>query len=129
MKTELTNSVHCYLDGARGQYIPRDFARATLRSAISGVKPEDLDYLARGPGGVLDEELPLAEGEPERGEFYWDTWSDVLDNAILTDPETGLKFRLWQDDNLFLVPIDWEWNDKTQGFESPAIARAEGRDA
>ena len=115
----LARGVHCYLDGARGQYIPRDFARDTKRDCISGVKPEDLDYLARGPGGCLDEDKTLADGETVRGEFYWDTWDDVCDNAVLTDPISGNKFRLHQDGDLFLVPEDWEFNEDTGGFEPP----------
>lgn len=67
MQTKLTKSVHHYLDGARGQYIPRDFARDTKRECISEVKAEDLDYLARGPGGCLDDDQSLAEGETVRG--------------------------------------------------------------
>lgn len=94
MKTQLTKSVHCILDGASGQYIPKRFAREFDRACLSGVKAEDLDYLARGPGGCLDDDETLADGETVRGEFYWDTWQDVLDNCILTDPDTGNRFRL-----------------------------------
>lgn len=117
---KLSESVHLYLDGARGQYIPRDFARDTKRECIEGVKAEDLDYLARGPGGCMDEpDLPLLEGESVLGEHYWDTWQDVCDNAIVVDPESGNRFRLHQDDSLFLVPEHWEWNDDIDGFEPP----------
>lgn len=115
----LTESIHCYLDGARGQYIPRDFARSTKRDCIEGIKAEDLDYLARGPGGCLDDDKTLADGETVRGEFYWDTWVTVLDNAILIDPDSGLRFKLHQDDDLFLVPEDWEWNEESNGFRRP----------
>lgn len=111
--------MHCFLDSARGQYIPRDFARSVNRAALSGVKTEDLDYLARGPGGTQDEDQTLAEGETERGEFYWETWETVCDNAILTDPISGHAFRLYQDGDVFLVPQDWEWNEDTNTFEEP----------
>jgi len=120
MKTKLTEGVHCFLDSARGIYIPRDFARSIRRDCIAGVKPEDLDYLAKGPDDCLDDpDEPLAEGETWRGEFYWDTWTDVCDNAIVTDPESGLKFRLHQDGDLFLVSADWEWDDNEQKFIPP----------
>lgn len=115
----LSESVHHYLDDSRGQYIPRDFARGTRRECIEYDKPEDLDYLARGPGGCLDEDSTLAEGETIRGEFYWDTWQSVLDNAILVDPDNGNRFRLYQDGSLFLVPEDWDWNEDTESFEPP----------
>lgn len=118
MKT-LTKSVHCYLDSARGQYIPRDFARETKRECIEGVKAKDLDYLARGPGGVLDEDQTLTEDETERGEFYYDTWETVCDNAIVVDPESGNRFRLHQDSDLFLVPEEWEYDEDSQSFRAP----------
>lgn len=44
-------SVQLLFDGAHGQYIPKRFAREIKRESIDGVKAEDLDYLARGPGG------------------------------------------------------------------------------
>lgn len=119
MKTQMRNEVSCYLDGARGQYIPRDFARDTKRECIEGVDAKDLDYLALGPGGCLDECKELQEGETVRGEFYWDTWQTVMDSAIVVDPDSGLRFKLHQDDSLFLVPEDWEWNDELETFEPP----------
>jgi hypothetical protein len=117
----LTESIHCYLDGASGQYIPKRFARETKRECIEGVKPEDLDYLSRGPGGCLDDDDSLAEGESVRGEFYWDTWQTVLDNAIVIDPHSGIRFKLWNTDNgdIFLVPESWEWDDTTDTFIRP----------
>lgn len=115
----MTESVHCYIDGASGQYIPKRFAVETKRECIEGVKPEDLDYLARGPGGCLDDDETLTEDESVRGEYYWDVWQDVLDNAVLLDPESGLRFRLHQDDSLFIVPESWEWNDGKEEFERP----------
>lgn len=115
----LSQSIHCYLDGASGQYIPKRFARETKRECLEGVKATDLDYLARGPGGCLDDDETLSDGETVRGEFYWDVWQDVLDNAILVDPDSGNRFKLYQDDSVFLVPEDWEWNDDINGFEPP----------
>lgn len=115
----LSKSVHCYLDGARGQYIPRDFARDTKPECIEGVESSDLDYLKRGPGGVLDEELPLDPSESVRGEHYWEVWETVLDSAILTCPESGNRFRLHQDDSLFLVPEDWEYDEASESFRPP----------
>lgn len=116
---KLTESVHHYLDGASGQYIPKRFARETKRECILNVKAEDLGYLARGPGGCQDDDETLTEGETIRGEHYWDVWQTVLDNAILLDPESGLRFKLHQDDSVFLVPEHWEWNDDINGFEPP----------
>lgn len=116
-----------FLDSARGQYIPRDFARTVKRDAVSGIDLKDLDYLAHGPGGCLDESETLQDGETERGEFYWDTWQTVLDNCTLTD-DKGNRFTLYQDGDLWLVPADWEWIESLQTFgpaESESLVRFE----
>lgn len=124
----LREQVHHYLDDARGQYIPRDFARDTKRECISGVESADLDYLARGPGGCLDEDQSLAEGETVRGEWYWDTWQTVCDNAILTCPDTGNRFRLHQDGSLFLVPENWEFDEATETWRAPQSGSEESEE-
>lgn len=118
-KNSLTEGIHCWIDGASGQYIPKRFAVETKRECIACVSQEDLDYLARGPGGCLDDDETLVEGESVRGEHYWDTWQTALDNAIVTCPVSGRKFRLYQEDSLFIVSEDWEWSDDTETFERP----------
>jgi len=120
-------SIQLFLDSARGQYIPRDFARSVKRDAVSGIDLKDLDYLALGPGGCLDECETLQEGESERGEFYWDTWQTVLDNCLITD-DKGQEFKLYQDGDLWLVPNDWEWIQQLETFapaESETLIRFE----
>lgn len=119
MKTKNSSpSVQCLFDEASGQYIPKRFAREIKRTAISGVKESDLDYLARGPGGCLDDSTELTEGESVRGEYYWDVWQTILDNAVITD-EDGNEFKLDQDGSVFLVPLEWEWDDATESFRHP----------
>ena len=116
-----------FLSDARGQYIPRDFARSVKREAVSGIDTKDLDYLALGPGGCLDEATELQEGESERGEFYWDTWQTVLDNCLLTD-DKGNEFKLYQDGDLWLVPNGWEWIEQLETFgpaEGESLVRFE----
>lgn len=111
-------SVKLLFDGASGQYIPKRFAKEIDRKAISGVKTEDLDYLAIGPGGCLDDDDSLTDGESVRGEYYWDTWQTVLDNAILTDTD-GNKYRLEQNDDVWLIPIDWEYCEEKDCWRQP----------
>jgi hypothetical protein len=45
-----------------------------------------------------DDKLELSEG-PDN-EYYWDTWSNVLDYATLKD-DNGHVWRLWQDGDLW----------------------------
>jgi len=88
-----------YADSARGIYIPQHFAESVDRSCVSGIDLSDLDLLAEGPG-IAD----CSQG-------YWDIWNDVEQNCILTD-SNGQRWRLWQDGDLWLVPVDaidaWE---------------------
>lgn len=93
-----------WLDDHRGVYIPRDFANCFNDRAkhVSGVSNEDWQILESGPDN----------------EQYWEAWNDVCDNAIVTD-ENGVKFRLYQDGALWLIPEGMEWNDDTESFDYP----------
>jgi len=83
-----------YLDSARGIYIPRDFAQSfTKTKYISGVSNTDLEILEEGPNGAL----------------YWDVWTDVLNNAIITGDD-GIPYFLSQDNDLWLIPVGMEWS-------------------
>lgn len=78
------------MDSARGVYIPANFATEVERDAVSGVRPELLDRLAREDGHKID--------------GYWDVWQEVLDNAIVT--YKGWEYTLHQDGDLWLVASD-----------------------
>ena len=92
-----------YLDSARGIYIPRDFAQSFASTKyISGVSNTDLEILEEGPNGAL----------------YWDVWTDVLDNAIITGDD-GIPYFLFQDDDLWLIPAGMEWSNDLEFFAWP----------
>ena len=92
-----------YLDSARGVYIPRDFAQSFASTKyISGVSNTDLEILEEGPNGAL----------------YWDVWTDVLNNAIITGDD-GIPYFLSQDNDLWLIPAGMEWSDETGFFTWP----------
>jgi len=92
-----------YLDSTRGIYIPRDFAQSFARTKyISGVSNTDLEILEEGPSGAL----------------YWDVWTDVLNNAIITGDD-GIPYLLFQDNDLWLIPVGMEWSDETDFFIWP----------
>lgn len=92
-----------WLSDARGIYIPRDFAQSFADRS-------------KHVSGVSEEEWQILE-QPDH-EHYWDVWNDVEQSAIVTD-ENGVKFRLYQDGDLWLVPDGMEWNDDNQTFEWP----------
>jgi hypothetical protein len=92
-----------WLSDARGQYIPRDFATSFKdRTNVSGVSDEDWKVLEAGPDH----------------EHYWDAWSNVCDNAEITD-ENGVKFTVYQNGDCWLVPEGMEWSDKEETFVWP----------
>jgi hypothetical protein len=93
-----------WLSDARGVYIPRDFANSfnDWAKSISGVSEEDIAILRDGP----------------EQEFYWETWDDVCNNAVITD-ENGNKYRIWQEGDCWLIPEDMDWDDETGFFKWP----------
>jgi len=93
-----------WLSDARGQYIPRDFANSFA----------DRSRHVRGVDGGTWETL---ESGPDH-EWYWDAWSDVCDNAVVTD-ENGREYFIHQDGDCWLVPKGMEWDDRIEGFDWP----------
>jgi hypothetical protein len=88
-----------YADSSRGIYIPQYFAESVNRSAIvEGSKwINDLDELTKGP---------------DECESYWDIWADILDNMTLHDNSSGIEYGLYQDGDLWLVPVDAQWESE-----------------
>ena len=97
-----------YLSDARGVYIPRDFALETKRECINGARQSDLDILAAGPAH----------------EYYWDAWTDIESNCTVTDPATGIEYRIYQDGDCWLVPVGMEWDEENEFFLWPDTAEA-----
>ena len=93
-----------WLNDARGIYIPRDFATSFVDRAksVRGVRDADWEVLEAGPDH----------------EFYWDVWTIVLDNAIITD-EHGNQYSVYQEGDCWLVPIGMEWSYEIGGFQWP----------
>ena len=91
---DLPESAELFLDGARGQYIPQNFAEIVIRECVEGVTDEDWECLEAGP----------------EHEWYWEAWNNVLNRAILTNP-SGERFTLYQDDDLWMIPEDADWPD------------------
>lgn len=93
-----------WLADSRGIYIPRDFATsfADRAKSVSGVPDEDWATLEAGPDD----------------EWYWDAWTTVCSDAVVTD-EHGNKFFIYQDGDCWLIPEGMEWSDETEFFEWP----------
>jgi hypothetical protein len=94
-----------WLNDARGVYIPRDFAASFVDRA-------------KHVTGVSDEDWKILDAGPHDNEHYWDTWDTTLNNAVVTD-NNGVKFSLYQEGDLWLIPEGMEWDDTIEGFRWP----------
>lgn len=92
---DLPETAILYADSARGVYIPQHFAESIRRDCVEGVTQEQWDILTLGPN---DDSTPS---------YYWDVWCEVESSAVVTSKETGVAYRLYQDGDLWLVPVDW----------------------
>lgn len=90
-----------WLSDARGIYIPRDFATSFKDRSAS-------------VANVTDEEWRVLEAGPDH-EDYWEVWSDVEQNTVVTD-EHGVKYRLYQNGDLWLIPDCMIWSDEQEWF-------------
>lgn len=79
------SGIELFLDDHRGVYIPRDFVESIDLSMWEGISAEDADTLRAGPDH----------------EWYWETWDDVVSNAVCTD-KNGNKWMLYQDGDLWV---------------------------
>jgi len=93
-----------WLSDARGIYIPRDFATSFADRA-------------KNVSGVSDENWAILEAGPDH-EHYWEAWQEVEQNAVITD-DNGVKFRIHQDGDCWLVPESMEWSDEEGTFVHP----------
>lgn len=91
---ELPEDSKLLFDGCRGIYIPQNFAEEIIRDCVSNVSDEQYEVLEAGPGR----------------EWYWETWQEVLDYAVITEPD-GTEYTLYQDDDVWLVPANAVWRD------------------
>lgn len=92
---ELPEGAELFLDSARGIYIPQNFAEIVKRKCVEGVSAEQWAILEEGP----------------EHEWYWEAWDEVLNSAVLTNPDTGQRFTPYQDGDLWLIPENAEWPD------------------
>lgn len=86
---KLNQAVILFCDSSSGQYIPQCFAAEIMRQYVTGVTDDDFNELA----------------DPDN-EYYWDTWSKVLDNCNIIDNQTGQTYHLHHDGDLWL--LDWD---------------------
>lgn len=96
----MSKAITHFLDSARGQYIPRDFAQSIKRECVQGVSLELLDNLAKE--------------DSNESEFYWEDWQTVLDNAKIV--HDGMEYTLHHDGDLWLINYDAMTGEEKQNF-------------
>lgn len=93
----MTREPEVFCDSASGIYIPQRFAEEVQYEFLSGVREEDMRILREGP----------------TGEWYWQAWGQVLNDAVLTD-SNGQVWNLYQDGDLWIIPEGYEWEGVLQ---------------
>jgi hypothetical protein len=106
---DLPDSAIHYADCARGVYIPQFFAESIKRDCVVGITDAQFDVLMHDPN---------ADDCPEH---YWDVWHEVLDRAVITDPRSCLRYTLYQDGDLWLLPEGWTPNEEEEEEEEEEI--------
>lgn len=91
----LPDNAILYADSSRGVYIPQHFAESIVRDAVRGVADSEWRCLEAGP----------------YEEWYWETWNRIEQTAVITEPNTGQEYQLYQDGDLWLIPVDAVWPD------------------
>lgn len=86
------------INDSHGQYIPQLFAEQ-FRDRVTPASSKE----------ITDEDWDILLAGPEH-EFYWDTWTAVLDNCILVD-ENGREFSLMQEQDVWAIPVPHEPDD------------------
>lgn len=84
---DIPQNAELFADSNRGVYIPQYFAESVMRELVSGVSDNEWATLEAGPDH----------------EFYWDTWNDVEQNAVLKD-KNGKTWKLYHEGDLWLIP-------------------------
>lgn len=82
------------VNDSHGIYVPQVFATRYDLSSLEDVNPADHETLLSGPDAY----------------GYWDAWSEVLALGFIRDVQ-GNKYYLYQDGDLWAVPVDTVMNN------------------
>ena len=92
---ELPNGSLLYLSEHSGIYIPQRFVTETYLDCVEGLSDYDRATLEAGP----------------EHEGYWNAWDSVINSVVVASRDTGQRYALWQDGDLWLIPEGAEWDD------------------
>jgi hypothetical protein len=63
--------------------------------------------------GVTEETLKILKAGPDE-ETYWDAWNEVEEDGIVVDTMLGIRYRVFQNGDCWLIPVGMEWDEKTE---------------
>jgi hypothetical protein len=86
---ELPDDKELLLSDARGIYIPRDFTEECFFAIPKRLRKYCNRNILRNPDHS----------------WYWEQWHDVLSNCILVSKKTGQVYGLYQDGDLWAIPL------------------------
>jgi hypothetical protein len=93
----MTNNAILLYDGHHGIYIPKICAEDIIKGYVKVKNIDDIKW-------------ELGElGNPDN-ESYWDAWSNLMGKAIFTN-KFGTEYYLYQDDDVWAVPVGESFND------------------
>lgn len=95
-------SIFLAVDGNRGVYAPQQFCKIFGDS----LKPAEGEYWTQQD--IRATVARLLDDNPD-SEQYWEDWDAIHNAAVLTDE--GEDFFIFQDDDIWCIPIGWEWDD------------------
>jgi len=85
----------CYLNSARGIYIPQNFFQITKPECIiwNTTDSSQKDWVLNSCASPDDCD-------------YWEAWDWVEQNVHVKNPETGVICYLYHQEDLWLIPVD-----------------------
>jgi len=92
-----------FLSEERGIYIPRDFASFVSFDQLRNVNQEDYDSIS-----------------DRYDEFYWESWNIIASDGQLLSK--GIVYNLYEDGDLWLIPVGMEWSEEQEWFIWPEIS-------
>ena len=100
-----------WLDSNRGINIPQNFVKSFIDfdKHVKNVSVEDKEILLEGPEHVS----------------YWETWDDVESKARVID-ENGYEYFLYHDGDLWLIPINFKWDEELGFFRENKVTKRYG---
>lgn len=99
------------LSDSRGVYIPQNFAEDFRIAGVDGLTESDANVVC----GIDPDDIAILRAGPDH-EQYWDVWDSVLSDAWWIDPETGWRYTLHQDGDLWAVAYDEMSDEEKEEF-------------